>query len=187
MTAEDKSKYAKLLPAIGPANIGFAAFVVIVQLGFLILARYVGNAEDWPTTCALILTAGFCGIPIGMLTTPVNGEEAKIFSSFGKTLAALASGWLLAKIDGAAASVFAYENLDSLAVFRIATVLSTLVLATSAVFILRRYANWEAIDGLSGKPAKSDLSAQIPTEPLDAPTGFFELRVRRRVGDAEEG
>ncbi len=176
----------QLVAALGPANVGFAVFVALVELGLLVLARFVGNVEEWPTTCALVLAAGFCGIPIGMLITPVDEKEGEIFSSVGKIVAAAASGWLLAKIDGAAASVFSYDNLDSLAVFRIAAVLSTLVLATCAVFVLRRYADWETISQLSGKKPKSDGSAQISAKPLDPAAGVLKEAVRSRVGDAEE-
>jgi hypothetical protein len=142
----------RLLSLIGPGNIGFAVFSLATLVLFLFLAWQVGDQQQRYASMAIILTANFLGVPVGFLLTPKNPEEKSAFSSLGKAMAAFGSGWLLSKIDGLTASILSYGALTPLAELRLAGSISCLVLASSAVYVMRSYADWIGINKYLGGP-----------------------------------
>jgi hypothetical protein len=159
------------LNILGIYNAAFSVFAFAIDLVFILLSLGVGTWEDWFVSVSLFIAAAMLTIPAGLLITPQTSRESQLFSSLASAIAAFISGWLLSKIDGIASQVLSYDALDDLAILRICGCVSIFVVSTAAIYALRNYADWSAINARFQGRKKDGAETGAPH--------FAELRGRK--------
>jgi hypothetical protein len=137
---------------IGPGNMVFAVIAALVWLGSLAIASFLGTWEERLVSWAIITTANLMSIPVGLLVTPQYKEEKESFSAIGKALSAFVTGWLVSKIDPIVTAIFAHYPLPNITTFRLAACVACFTVSTGAVYAMRRYVDWNAVNAAIGAP-----------------------------------
>jgi hypothetical protein len=143
---QDNISRRYVIALIGQGNIGFGLFVTAINITFITLAWLQGPEGERILSVSLVLMAILLSVPLGLLITPQDEKEEKVFSSVGKALVTFLSGWFLAKIDATVATMLKYDNLSTLASFRIVASLTCFVLSISSTYAFRRYADWDELN-----------------------------------------
>ena len=104
-------------------------WVILVALGYWLCPRYA--ALTW----IICLTGNIVGIPLGMISSPLE-REGTHFRAIGGWIATFASGYLLSKLDGFNPLRLINDDLNA---GRALLFLSFLILGAVQTFVLRSY------------------------------------------------
>lgn len=111
-----------------------------VGAALLILGCRLSPA-DWNGTWIICFTGYLVGVPLGMLSSPHKGEASN-FQFLGSHIAALFSGFVLAKLTSPVVEQwFASAASDRLRGGRVMLFISFLILGIMQTFILRNYSD----------------------------------------------
>jgi hypothetical protein len=110
-------------------------------LGLLALCGMVWGAlgQSAPRINVLVLISGaLIGWVVGMLMTPVTGNEQAHFPEYGKALSTFVTGYLVAKLDRLFESVVGTPtNINEVLIARLLLFISSFALGTLATYIWR--------------------------------------------------
>lgn len=98
------------------------------------------NCADIVVNLAVLSCAAACGWVIGIIASPYDKHEERRFSEVTRALSVFGSGYLAAKLDGIANTIFSPEVLgNTTSVFRLLSFISVLLVGVSVTFVVRKY------------------------------------------------
>jgi predicted membrane channel-forming protein YqfA (hemolysin III family) len=95
--------------------------------------------EHWWFNVLLCLFGGILGWTIGMFTSPLNPDERREFSEYGKAIYAFIGGFAIAKLEALFTAITAKDLLNVTAGARWLLFGTTFFLALQFTFVGRRY------------------------------------------------
>jgi hypothetical protein len=126
-------------PKLWP-NFSIAVMSTVVDGVCIFYAFRVGNSEDHPINLLFIVLALALGVTLGLMITPVSGEERAAFADYAKYVATFASGYLISKIDPLITAVVRPDAaLMPVNSFRILAFVSCFIFAVVSVYVIRSY------------------------------------------------